>query len=257
MPATIIAVANQKGGVGKTTASVNLAHILSESQRVLLVDNDPQGNATKCFVQERIAPDSDTLTLYSDNPDDPVAPMVIADRLGLLGTHIHLAAVAERTFEVIFDFRARVHALRDHYDVIVIDCLPNFGYLLNAALISADYILVPIELDIFALDGLRDLMSSVERIRTRHNQGLKMLGILPNKVHGAKTKLEKQIEEELIRLYGRLILETQITQSIKIPESHAVARAITQHAPTSQQSLQYRQLTDELLSRIAIMEARA
>jgi chromosome partitioning protein len=128
MPATIIAVANQKGGVGKTTASVNLAHILSESQRVLLVDNDPQGNATKCFVQERIALDSDTLALYSDNPDDPVAPMVIADRLGLLGTHIHLAAVAERTFEVIFDFRARIHALRDHYDVIVIDCLPNFGY---------------------------------------------------------------------------------------------------------------------------------
>lgn len=256
MPATIIAVANQKGGVGKTTASVNLAHILSESQRVLLVDNDPQGNATKCFVQERIALDSDTLALYSDNPDDPVAPMVIADRLGLLGTHIYLAAVAERTFEVIFDFRARIHALRDHYDVIVIDCLPNFGYLLNAALISADYILVPIELDIFALDGLRDLMSSVERIRNRHNQGLKMLGILPNRVHGAKTKLEKQIEEELMRLYGRLILETQITQSIKIPESHAAARAITQHAPTSQQSLQYRQLTDELLSRIATMEAR-
>lgn len=256
MPAIILAIANQKGGVGKTTASVNIAHILSESQRVLLVDNDPQGNATKCFIQERVAPDSDTLTLYSDNPDDPVAPMVISDRLGLLGTHIHLAAVAERTFEVIFDFRARIHSLRDHYDIIVIDCLPNFGYLLNAALISADYILVPIEMDIFALDGLRDLMGSVERIRNRHNQGLKMLGILPNKVHGAKTRIEKQIEEELMRLYGRLMLGTQITQSIKIPESHANALAITQHAPDSQQSQQYRQLTDELLSRMATMEAR-
>lgn len=259
MPAKILAIANQKGGVGKTTASVNLAHILSRSQRVLLVDNDPQGNATKCFIHERVPPDSDTLTLYSVNPDDPVAPLVINDHnenLGLLGTHIHLAAVAERTFEVIFEFRARIHALRDHYDVIVIDCLPNFGYLLNAALISADYILVPIELDIFALDGLRDLMASVERIRNHHNQGLKILGILPNKVHGAKTRIEKQIEDELIHLYSRLLLDTQITLSTKIPESHAHSRSIVEHAPDSPQSAQYRLLADELLTRMKAMEAR-
>ena len=258
MTASIIAIANQKGGVGKTTCAVNLAHILSESRRVLLIDNDPQGNATKCFTPDRINHDSDTLTLYSDCPDVPVAPMVIHDQLLLLGTHIHLAAVAERTFEVIFDFRARIHALRDHYDVIIIDCLPNFGYLLNAALISADYILVPIELDVFALDGLRDLMASVERIRNRHNPRLKMIGILANKVHTAKTRIEKQIEEELVHLYDRLLLNTQITLSTKIPESHAFSQSIVQHAPSAPQAQQYRLLTYELLTRMAaIMETRA
>lgn len=253
MPATIIAVANQKGGVGKTTASVNLAHILSDTHRVLLVDNDPQGNATKCFVQERISQDSDTLALYSENPDDPVAPLVIKEQLGLLGTHIHLAAVAERTFEVIFDFRTRIQSLRDHYDIILIDCLPSFGYLLNAALISSDFILVPIEMDIFALDGLSDLINSVERIRNRHNHSLRILGILPNKVHGAKTRNEKDIEAELNHHYGRLLLDTQITLSTKIPESHVRSRSITQHAPDSQQAIQYQNLTQELLTRMAKM----
>lgn len=257
MPATILAAANQKGGVGKTTTSVNVAHILSETRRVLLVDNDPQGNATKCFIQDRVAPDSDTLSLYSENPDDPVAPIVINDRLALLGTHIHLAAVAERTFEVIFDFRARLHALRDHYDFIIVDCLPSFGYLFNAALISADYILVPIELDVFAVDGLRDLVMSVERIRNRHNPNLKIAGILANKVHGAKTKNEKDYEELLSRVYGRLLLTTQITQSTKIPESHAYSRSIVQHAPASPQALQYQLLVEELLDRMGAMEPTA
>lgn len=258
MPASIISIANQKGGVGKTTCAVNIAHILSESRRVLLIDNDPQGNATKCFTPDRIAHDSDTLSLYSNRPEeDPVAPMVIHDQLLLLGTHIHLSAVAERTFEVIFDFRARLHALRDHFDIIIIDCLPNFGYLLSAALISADYILVPIELDVFALDGLRDLTASVERTRNRHNPHLKMIGILANKVHGAKTRIEKQIEEELVHLYDRLLLNTQITLSTKIPESHAFSQSIVQHAPSAPQAQQYRLLTDELLTRMAAMEIRS
>lgn len=257
MPAIVLAVANQKGGVGKTTASVNIAHILSESLRVLLVDDDPQGNATKCFIQERVSPDSDTLALYSENPEDPVAPIVISSNLWLLGTHEHLTEVTERSFEVIFDFRARIHALRDFYDVIVIDCLPSFGYLFNAALISSNYILVPIELDIFSIDGLQALMKNVERLRSRHNPTLKILGILPNKVHGAKTKVEKQIEQGLMHIYGRLVLDTQITQSTKIPESNFNARPIVEHAPDSQQSAQYRQLTQELLTRIKTMEARA
>lgn len=256
MPAKILAITNQKGGVGKTTCTVNLAHLLSETKRVLLIDGDPQGNATKCFVTARIAPESDTLTLYSDQPDDPVAPMVISDTLTLLGTHIHLAAVAERTYEVIFDFKSRLFALRDHYDYIIIDCPPNFGYLLNAALISADYILVPIELDIFALDGLSDLMMSIERTRKRHNPLLKVAGIFANKVHGQKTRIEKEIEAELLQIYSKLLLNTQITLSIKIPESHASSKSIFQHAPESQQSHQYRHLADELITRMTTMEAR-
>lgn len=257
MTAKIIAIANQKGGVGKTTCAVNLAHLLSETHRVLLIDGDPQGNCTKCFTTDRIPPESDTLSLYSDQADDPVAPMVIHDRLLLLGTHIHLAAVAEKTYEVVFDFKARLFALRDHYDYIIIDCPPNFGYLLNAALISADYILVPIELDIFALDGLRDLLTSIERTRKRHNSQLKVAGIVANKVHGQKTRIEKEIEAEIVQIYSRLLLNTQITLSIKIPESHASSRSIFQHAPESQQAHQYRQLADEIITRMASMEARS
>lgn len=256
MSARIIAIANQKGGVGKTTTAVNLSYIFSETQRVLLIDNDPQGNATKGFTLDRVAPESDTLSLYSEEIDNPIAPIVATDNLCVLGTHIHLAAVAERTFEVIFDFRARINSLRDYYDLIIIDCLPNFGYLLNAALISSDYLVVPTELDIFALDGLRDLMQSVERIRNRHNPNLTVLGIVPNKVNGAKTRIQKNIEEELVRLYDGLMLETQITQSTKIPESHAYSQAITDHAPSSAQAKQYRALAEELMARMDRMETR-
>lgn len=255
MSARIVAIANQKGGVGKTTTAVNLSYIFSEKQRVLLVDNDPQGNATKSFTVGRVAQESDTISLYSEGLETPIAPLVVTDQLCVLGTHIHLAAVAEKTFEVIFDFRARINSLRDHYDLIIIDCLPNFGYLLNAALISADYLVVPTELDIFALDGLRDLMQSVERIRNRHNPNLNVLGVLANKVNGAKTRIQKSIEEELAHLYGGLMLDTQITQSTKIPESHAYSQAITDHAPSSAQAKQYRALAAELIGRIERMES--
>lgn len=257
MSAKIIAIANQKGGVGKTTSAINIAHILSETNKVLLIDDDPQGNCTKCFTVDRIAPESDTITLYSDSPSETVAPLVVTDTLALLGTHIHLAAVAERTYEVVFDFKSRLLSLRDHYDYIVIDCPPNFGYLLNAALISADFILVPIELDIFALDGLRDLIQSIERTRKRHNPTLKVAGIVANKVHGQKTRIEKEIETELHHIYSKLLLDTQITLSVKIPESHASSKAVTDHAPNSQQALQYRRLVDELITRMIAMGSHA
>lgn len=248
---TIIAVANQKGGVGKTTGTVNLAHLFSsKGKRVLLIDNDPQGNATSCFTLDRPADYSNTLTLYCFNQDEPIAPIVVKDTLHLLGTTDALTTVAECSYEVVFDFRTRINSLREWYDIVLIDCLPSFGYLFNAALISADFLLTPTELDAFALDGLAALMQNIERTRKRHNPNLKLLGIYANRTHKIRTNIEQEVFEELLSLYGPLLFEISITQSKFIPESNAKLISVTDHAPNSQQAEQYAQLADEILARI-------
>jgi chromosome partitioning protein len=146
---TTIAITNQKGGVGKTTISFNLSRILSDKfkKKVLVIDNDPQGNLTSSFLDVEKKFDGNILDAYDEKP---LQPLHITNNLHLLGANINLASVAERAFPVIFNLKNGITEFNKTiknkpYDFVIIDCLPSFGHLNLAALVSADYVLIPVK----------------------------------------------------------------------------------------------------------------
>jgi len=246
--ACVTAISNQKGGVGKTTLSLNLGKGLAAlGHRVLLIDNDPQANLTAGVLDDPSLLTAHTHGLYNSGD---VTPQMVEQNLFLIGADIHLATVAEQTFEVIFDFKESLQGLQDSFDFILIDCLPSFGYLSAAAHIAADNVLIPTKLAMFGLDGLRDLFKSLSNTKRRHNKALTPLGIVFNHVEGAKTRFENEIEDSLVNEYGNLIFNTQITRSIKVEESHAFNQSMMQYNKNSKQAHQFNALVEEYIDRV-------
>jgi len=161
--AKIVAVVNQKGGVGKTTISFNLAKGLAfKRYRVLVIDNDPQGNLTSAFLEEPEDLNSSVLDIYREKE---VIPRAIDENLHLIGSNIHLAKVADGDFEIIFRLKEALVKWEDDYDLIIIDCLPSFGYLNMAALNASDQVLIPVTPSPFALSGLVDLLQTIDKTK--------------------------------------------------------------------------------------------
>ncbi len=249
----IIAIANQKGGVGKTTTAFNLGACLSmEGKRVLLVDADPQANATsglgmqleqgdasvyECFVDGCLAQDA-ILHTSIEGLD------IICSRIDLVGVEVELMRRQNRE-RVLQQVLAPV---KDQYDYILIDCSPSLGVITVNALTAADSVLIPVQAEYFALEGIAQLLNTIRIIKSRLRPQLEIEGFLLT-MYDARLRLANQIFEELRSHFGKMVLNTVIPRNIRLSESPSHGMPVILYAPDSRGAIAYVQLAKEIVTR--------
>lgn len=250
--ARIIAVANQKGGVGKTTTSVNLAAALAASEyRVLLVDTDPQANATSGVgVQRGTFRRSLYHALVLDEPihniiqntELPYLKVLPADK-NLTGAEVELVDLERREYKL----QNLLKLLKDDFDYIIIDCPPSLGLLTLNALTSADSLLVPIQCEYYALEGVTELFDTLARIRRALNPGLIIEGLLLT-MYDDRTNLSAAVAADLRDFYGGQVLETVIPRNVRLAEAPSYGKPIILYDIRSRGAESYLQLAKEIIS---------
>ncbi len=253
-PAAVLAVCNQKGGVGKTTTTINLGAALAEyGRRVLLVDGDPQGALS---VGLGLNPMTFDLTLYdllmrSDVESADAVSKTNVDGLDLLPSNIDLSAAEVRLVSEVGREHALARALKPllpNYDIVLIDCQPSLGLLTVNALSAADGVLVPLECEYFALRGVALLMETIDKVHDRLNDRLELAGILAT-MHDGRTLHGRQVLERVIEAFPDHVFHTVISRTVRFPETTAAGEPITSYASSSAGAGAYRALARELLAR--------
>lgn len=249
----IIAIINQKGGVGKSTTAINLGAALGEmGKQVLLVDLDPQGNCSsglgveKSLIQQCIYD-----VLLNDVPLEEVIIPDIAEGLDIAPATINLAgAEVELVSEMARENRLKdaVGSMRGKYDFILIDCPPSLGLLTVNALVAADKLLIPIQCEFYALEGVTKLLESMKRVKSRLNPTLDIYGILLT-MYDSRTTLSKQVVDEVREYFGRLVFSTPIPRTVKLSEAPSFGQPITQYDPKGRGALSYIELAKEVIAR--------
>lgn len=249
----IIAIANQKGGVGKTTTAFNLgACLASDGKKVLLVDADPQANATSGLG---VNPEEAPLSVYEclvdgANPADAVVPTcvdglsLICSRIDLVGAEVELMNRRERERALA----SVLSPLKDDYDYILIDCSPSLGIITVNALTAADSVIIPVQAEYFALEGISQLLNTIRIIKTRLRPSLEIEGFLLT-MYDARLRLANQIFEELKGHFGDMVFTTVIPRNIKLSESPSHGLPVILYDPESRGAIAYGQLSKELISR--------
>ena len=254
--ARIVAFANQKGGVGKTTTAISLGAALAEmDQRVLLVDFDPQGG---CAIGLGVEPSSLDLSVYNALLDrscesEEVILKTTFPNLDLLPSNIDLAAAELMLVNEVAREQALLRALsplRSKYDWILIDCPPSLGLLTINALTAADGVIIPLECEYYALRGVGLLMDSIERIRERLNPRLHVDGIVAT-MFDSRTLHGREVMERVRDAFGRRLFDTVIRKTIRFAEAPVAGEPILSYAPTSTGAVAYRDLAKEVMERVA------
>lgn len=249
----IIAVANQKGGVGKTTTAINLAACLAEAnQNVLVIDMDPQGNTTSGFgldknnlentVYEMIIGECDLKDCLIENVLDHLA--VLPSNVNLSGAEIELIGIERKEFVL----RDAVREIRDLYDYIIIDCPPSLSMLTVNAMTTADTVLVPIQCEYYALEGLSQLIHTINLVKKRLNPGLEIEGVVFT-MYDARTNLSLQVVENVKANLKQTVYKTIIPRNVRLAEAPSHGMPINLYDSRSAGAESYRLLAEEVMNR--------
>ncbi len=252
----VLSIANQKGGVGKTTTAVSLSAALAQVPlRVLLIDLDPQGNATSGVG---VRGEHCAATVYDvivdDTPiEDAVEPtsvrnlFLVPATIDLAGAEIELVSAFSREQKL----RRALEGVREDFDLIIIDCPPSLGLLTVNALTAADGVLVPIQCEYYALEGLGALRRNAELIENNLNPGLEITGFVLT-MHDGRTRLSQQVVEEVKEHFGERVFQTRIPRSVRLAEAPSYGQPITVFDPGSRGSVAYHRLATEVITRLGV-----
>ena len=250
----IISIANQKGGVGKTTTAINLASALSLSgKKVLLIDLDPQGNSTMSYLEGRENLNCSTFNWFSNEsfPPDDVIFKTQSKLLDIAPATLELAKVEQQLqgdLEAPYYLKDILKKLADNYDVMIIDTPPTLGLLTVNALVASSHLIIPIQSSYFAMEGTDDLLDTIDKIKKRTNPALELMGVVVT-MFDKRTLLGRDILAQIQSVFGEKVFKTVISRNIRLEESPAYREPIFSFAPKSTGAKQYRKLGKEVINR--------